>query len=502
MSTSAQLRAALADALTEDGTLADPAWRSAVETVPRELFAPGYFEQVPDSAPTRYRPVREGETGWLEGIYTDRTLITQLDGRTRPDDVATGTVVGSPSSSSTLPSLVLSMWHRLDAQAGQRVLEVGTGTGYSTALGADRLGNAGLTSIEYDPVVGAAAAAAVRSAGYAPRLIIGDGLRGDPEGGAYDRLIATCSVRYLPMAWLHQVRPGGRILVTLSGWSYASGLALLTVTGPGTATGRFRRRAVRWLPSRPVRPVRAGFRRWAGSVRSLLEAGLEQDPPGGGVVAGSGDLAGVGVPDRHERRGCALCWRRRLMDGRGPRDAEDAGRRQGCERFHAAVGQVLVDPGQGVHERVRGDGVRVGVSLVEVGVDRGTGTGDKPLGGVEQAAVLQEVFQELVELIGVDCGEVAGEFVQCRSAGLDVGDGVERMRGQDFSVMFGSGPGGLGRPVPAVVRGAEPGCPVGPVVPAAARSGIAARPAAAGGGEGLRGDGGDYRDLPVGGVQA
>jgi hypothetical protein len=45
----------------------------------------------------------------------------------------------------------------------------------------------------------------------------------------------------------------------------------------------------------------------------------------------------------------------------------------------------------------------------------------------------------LVELIGVDCREVAGEFVQCRSAGLDVGDGVEGMRGQDFSVVFGSG---------------------------------------------------------------
>lgn len=41
------------------------------------------------------------------------------------------------------------------------------------------------------------------------------------------------------MAWLHQVKPGGKILVTLSGWSYASGLAHLTVTGPGTATGRF-----------------------------------------------------------------------------------------------------------------------------------------------------------------------------------------------------------------------------------------------------------------------
>jgi protein-L-isoaspartate O-methyltransferase len=150
VSTSAQLRSALVDALTADGTLTDPAWRSAVETVPRELFAGSYFVQVPGSVPTRYRPVRQGDDGWLHGIYSDQTLVTQLDGRTRPDDVADGTVTGSPSSSSTLPSLVLRMWHQLDVQPGQRVLEIGTGTGYSTALGAHRLGDGGLTSIEYD----------------------------------------------------------------------------------------------------------------------------------------------------------------------------------------------------------------------------------------------------------------------------------------------------------------------------------------------------------------
>lgn len=159
--------------------------------------------------------------------------------------------MGSPSSSSTLPSLVLRMWQRLDVQPGQRVLEIGTGTGYSTALGAHCLGDDSLTSVEYDPVVGAAAASAIKAAGYAPRLITGDGLRGDPGGGAYDRLIATCSVRYIPVPWLHQVKPGGKLLVTLSGWSYASGLALLTVTGPGAAAGRFLPGYTSFMPARP-----------------------------------------------------------------------------------------------------------------------------------------------------------------------------------------------------------------------------------------------------------
>ncbi|WP_043472309.1 ATP-grasp peptide maturase system methyltransferase [Kitasatospora sp. MBT66] len=239
MTTSAILRAALVEQLTENGTLADPAWTAAAAAVPRELFTGSYFDAIDGSYPTTYRTLRHGDPGWLEGVYADRTLVTQLDGRTHPEDAGERPVTGAPSSSSTLPSLVLGMWQRLGAEAGHRVLEVGTGTGYSTALGAHRLGDGNITSIECDPRVAARAATALRAAGYAPRLLTGDGLGGDPDGGAFDRLIATCSVRYLPMAWLHQVTPGGRILVTLSGWSYANALALLDVTGPGEATGRF-----------------------------------------------------------------------------------------------------------------------------------------------------------------------------------------------------------------------------------------------------------------------
>ncbi|MFJ7626512.1 hypothetical protein ACIQZN_08495 [Streptomyces sp. NPDC097595] len=46
-------------------------------------------------------------------------------------------------------------------------------------------------------------------------------------------MIATCSVRYVPLPWLHQVMPGGKILVTLSGWSDANALALLDALRSG-----------------------------------------------------------------------------------------------------------------------------------------------------------------------------------------------------------------------------------------------------------------------------
>ncbi|WP_033258569.1 MULTISPECIES: ATP-grasp peptide maturase system methyltransferase [Kitasatospora] len=300
MSTSAQLRSALADSLAEDGTLTEPEWRSAATTVPRELFTGSYFLPVAGSVPTRYRPVREGDPGWLEGVYSDETLITQLDGRIRPDDVTEDAVTGSPSSSSTLPSLVLRMWRQLGAEAGHRVLEIGTGTGYSTALGAHRLGDANLTSIEYDPVVGGAAATALKAAGFAPRLIIGDGLRGDPQGGPYDRLIATCSVRYVPLPWLHQVKPGGKILATLSGWSYANALALLDVTGPGEATGRFLPGYTSFMIARPHdRPPRPTLALLPGEERpSQIDPAKLDDWTGGWIAqlaAPSAERMGAGA---------------------------------------------------------------------------------------------------------------------------------------------------------------------------------------------------------------
>ncbi|MFE7559076.1 ATP-grasp peptide maturase system methyltransferase [Kitasatospora sp. NPDC057500] len=286
MTTSDTLRTALVEQLTENGTLADPAWAEAAAAVPRELFVGSYFAPVDGSAPTSYRTILRDAPGWLEGVYADRTLITQLDGRTSPEDIGDRHVTGSPSSSSTLPSLVLGMWQRLGADAGHHVLEIGTGTGYSTALGAHRLGDGNITSIEYDPLVAARAASALRAAGYAPRLIVGDGLGGDPNGSAFDRLIATCSVRYLPMAWLRQVKPGGRLLVTLSGWSYANALALLDVTGPGEATGRFLPGYTSFMIARPHdRPPRPTLALLPGEERASRIDPAKLDTWTGGWVA-------------------------------------------------------------------------------------------------------------------------------------------------------------------------------------------------------------------------
>ncbi|MFI1377843.1 hypothetical protein [Embleya sp. NPDC020886] len=102
----ALLRRRLADELAARGDLRTPAWRVAVESVPREVFAPEWFERVDTERGTMWAPV-VGDAATLARVYEDVTLVTQLDNGVRPRD-ATGPVFGVPSSS-TLPGLVVGM---------------------------------------------------------------------------------------------------------------------------------------------------------------------------------------------------------------------------------------------------------------------------------------------------------------------------------------------------------------------------------------------------------
>ncbi|MFE6163857.1 ATP-grasp peptide maturase system methyltransferase [Streptomyces sp. NPDC056486] len=235
------LRQRLADVLTEGDWMHAGPWRTAVAAEPRELFlGPAIFRQdgAPDSiAWTPVHRARVSDEEWLSLAYENTTWVTQIDGVLAED--ASGPLEGSPTSSSTLPGLVVQMIERAETGPGDRVLEIGTGTGYSTALLCNVLGDHNVTSVEVDQAAAERARKALAEAGHVPRLITGDGLFGAPDGAPYDRLIAACSVRYIPYTWLRQIKPGGTILVTLAGWSFGHGLVRLTVDEEGGASGRF-----------------------------------------------------------------------------------------------------------------------------------------------------------------------------------------------------------------------------------------------------------------------
>ncbi|HSA52520.1 MAG TPA: ATP-grasp peptide maturase system methyltransferase [Yinghuangia sp.] len=253
----ARQRKALADRLTDQGHLRNPAWRAAVEAVPRELFlSSGVF--LPDDESGLWRPVTRESVGaeeWVEIAYSDQSLVTQLDGHLTPDR-AVEPLPGFPTSSSTLPATVVGMLEALDVEDGHSVAEIGTGTGYSTALMCHRLGEDNVTTIEVDAEVAAAADAALEKAGFSTWAVTGDGLLGNPHRAPFDRLIATCAVRRIPYAWVRQTKPGGVVLATVGpgAWSYGTGLVKLTMREDGTAQGRIIGRSS-FIPARAEAPV-------------------------------------------------------------------------------------------------------------------------------------------------------------------------------------------------------------------------------------------------------
>ncbi|MFJ4683881.1 ATP-grasp peptide maturase system methyltransferase [Streptomyces sp. NPDC088789] len=264
--TSSPLRHGLADALAAKGHLTDPAWRAAVEHVPREFFL-GDTVFRPDG--TLWEPVSRasvGDDAWQRLTYQDTTWVTQVDGIGAQH--AQGAISGHPTSSSTLPSHVVRMLELADLGEGDKVLEIGTGTGYSTAILCHRLGNASVCSVEYDKDVAAAAAQHLAAAGYSPNLVVGDGLDGHHEGAEYSTVIATCAVRSVPPPWVWQLKDGGSIVTTLNGWMAGSGLIRLTLDDEGMARGRFTGDQISYMLARPhERPPRPTFYQRPGSVR-------------------------------------------------------------------------------------------------------------------------------------------------------------------------------------------------------------------------------------------
>ncbi|MGN5634223.1 ATP-grasp peptide maturase system methyltransferase [Streptomyces sp. AC154] len=239
---SAALRHRLVEQLVNEDLLHDSDVLRAARTVPRETFL-GSAVYVPSDPPgvTVWTPTRRADVPaeeWMRLTYRNTTWVTQIDGVLAED--ATGPVTGgTPTSSSTLPGLILWMIEQARLAAGTRVLIIGAGTGLSTAYVCEIAGEGRTTAIETDPGVAERARKALAAAGYTPTLVTGDGLRGHPDRAPYDVVLAFCSMRHVPYGLLRQVEEGGTLLVTVAGWGGGHGLVLLTADGEGGAAGRF-----------------------------------------------------------------------------------------------------------------------------------------------------------------------------------------------------------------------------------------------------------------------
>jgi protein-L-isoaspartate(D-aspartate) O-methyltransferase len=124
---------------------------------------------------------------------------------------------GASLSCASAPFVVAMMLDQLNVQPGNRVLEIGTGTGYNASLLAELTGDAAsVVTIDINSDVTAQAAQALTAAGYHDvRVITGDGAAGVPEHAPYDRLIATVSPWDIPRAWWEQLSPDARVVIPL-----------------------------------------------------------------------------------------------------------------------------------------------------------------------------------------------------------------------------------------------------------------------------------------------
>lgn len=177
----AQMHARMVKQLIERGAVRTPHVEEAFRTVSRHLFLP----DVP-----------------AEHVYSGDAIITHrgLD--------------GLPISSSSEPAIMAIMIEQLQLEPGQRVLEIGAGTGYNAAILAHLVGPAGrVTTVDIDEDITLEARANLDRAGVSTvHVVTGDGWIGVREDAPFDRIEATVSIVDLSPHWIGQLRDGGLLV--------------------------------------------------------------------------------------------------------------------------------------------------------------------------------------------------------------------------------------------------------------------------------------------------
>ncbi|OLT25322.1 hypothetical protein BJF83_23195 [Nocardiopsis sp. CNR-923] len=229
--------------MTRAGHLIDPLWHRAVLAVDRAHFIPDTVWITSRDHPGYFEPITRADARFAEWAHQDYALAVQVDD---------GTPAGGPNgeagwgrlrtSSISQPSLVVAMLQALDACDGHRVLEIGTGTGYNTALLCHALTERAVVSTEIDPALAAVAVDNLARVGYTPTVLAMDGVGLPVSGvdmGDFHRLIATVAARgSIPHSWVRQVHPGGVIVTPYEAGQAAGVLVRLEVGDDETAHGR------------------------------------------------------------------------------------------------------------------------------------------------------------------------------------------------------------------------------------------------------------------------
>ncbi len=169
----------LARSLAERSRDLDPRVVDAIARVPRHLFVP---------------------KGLRNQAYHDQAL-----------PIGSGQTISAPH----MVAIMLSV---LEPRPGDKVLEVGTGSGYHAAVLAELVGPQGsVVSVEFVPALAEKAQKTLEGAGYAKLVEVrsGDGAEGVPESAPFDRISVAAASPRIPPALLDQLAEGGALVVPL-----------------------------------------------------------------------------------------------------------------------------------------------------------------------------------------------------------------------------------------------------------------------------------------------
>jgi protein-L-isoaspartate(D-aspartate) O-methyltransferase len=144
------------------------------------------------------------------------------------------------------PYIVALMTDLLDLKRSDRVLEIGTGSGYQAAVLAELA--ARVYTIEIVEPLGRRSAKLLDELGYRNvELRIGDGYRGWPEAAPFDAIVVTAAPTAVPQALIDQLARGGRMVIPVGEAGAVQQLLLVQKERDGSATTR-RTLAVRFVP--------------------------------------------------------------------------------------------------------------------------------------------------------------------------------------------------------------------------------------------------------------
>jgi len=131
------------------------------------------------------------------------------------------------------PHMVAIMAEVMLLEPGQKVLEIGTGSGYNAAVIAELIGKDGLlVTMERHRSLADGATKALSEGGYENvRVIVGDGSLGYPEGAPYDRISVTCGAPDVPSSLLEQLKEDGIMIIPVGDFEYQSLLRVRKIGG-------------------------------------------------------------------------------------------------------------------------------------------------------------------------------------------------------------------------------------------------------------------------------